>query len=284
MMPSQHLLAQEEMCETSTGTQLFVRRVDAHPGHQLGNCLIVHGGCDHGGRYLPLAQRLAQAGWNCLIPDLRGHGRSGGPRMDVADFQSYLDDLHGVVMQSGKRYPDVMWGHSLGGLLSLLFISQSPQPPRALVLSSPLIRLQLKVPAWKRLLGHALRPMWPSLKLPTGLDPRNMLIDEELRARRRADPWLQKRVTLRWFFALQRVLADFHRKPPNVSCPVLLVLGENDRTIDNQGAEQYVNTLLHPHNETWVLPGQVHEWVHDQKGPEVIERIIIWLDRVVAST
>ena len=42
--------------------------------------LISHGYAEHGGRYRHVAERLTAAGLSVVVPDHRGHGRSGGGR------------------------------------------------------------------------------------------------------------------------------------------------------------------------------------------------------------
>jgi len=59
--------------------------------------VIVHGFGEHGGRYDELAQALAVHGVAACCLDLYGHGRSAGPRGDVATFADYVEDLEGFV-------------------------------------------------------------------------------------------------------------------------------------------------------------------------------------------
>jgi alpha-beta hydrolase superfamily lysophospholipase len=45
--------------------------------------LLIHGYCEHRGRYRETAEHLAQAGYLVMTLDLRGHGQSGGDRAFV---------------------------------------------------------------------------------------------------------------------------------------------------------------------------------------------------------
>ncbi|MCJ7756453.1 MAG: alpha/beta hydrolase, partial [Thermoanaerobaculales bacterium] len=49
--------------------------------------IIVHGYAEHGGRYAHVAERLAARGAIVCAPDHIGHGKSGGERALIADFE-----------------------------------------------------------------------------------------------------------------------------------------------------------------------------------------------------
>jgi acylglycerol lipase len=55
--------------------------------------VIHHGLADHGARYGDLARRLVDAGYAVWALDMRGHGRSAGPRVSSPSIDAYLDDL-----------------------------------------------------------------------------------------------------------------------------------------------------------------------------------------------
>ncbi|GMQ94919.1 MAG: alpha/beta hydrolase [Patescibacteria group bacterium] len=65
---------------------------------------------------------FAQAGYNCHALDLRGHGNSGGT-VEGATMQDYVDDVRDVVRGLGIQNPIVI-GHSMGGLIALMYSAQ----------------------------------------------------------------------------------------------------------------------------------------------------------------
>ncbi len=102
------------------------------PGH--GPPLVcIHGVGRSGRDFLPMLPGLVQ-NWQVLCPDLRGHGQSGrvpGQYL-VCD---YLRDIGGLLLQIGR--PVVLFGHSLGALLSLAAAARWPQCVRAVVAEDP---------------------------------------------------------------------------------------------------------------------------------------------------
>ncbi len=77
----------------------------------------------------PWALRLAQAGWRCVLVDLRGHGKSTGPQIyygiqEVHDLSQLLDKL----VQAGQlTEPVAAFGESYGAVMALRW---KPVEPR----------------------------------------------------------------------------------------------------------------------------------------------------------
>lgn len=94
--------------------------------------VIAHGASEHGGRYDRFARALNDAGYAVVAIDHRGHGltAAGVDRaiMGVGGGQSVVDDLHQLLAEAraefGADLPAFLFGHSLGSLISLAFLAQ----------------------------------------------------------------------------------------------------------------------------------------------------------------
>lgn len=123
------------------GIQLFHRRW-AHPSPRAG-LLIVHGLKDHSGRYAEFANSLAKAGWQVDAFDLRGHGRSTGPRQRIHRFNEYVLDLGAEVSEvqaTAPTRPLFLFGHSLGGSIVARFALERRPKVQGIVLSAPALQ------------------------------------------------------------------------------------------------------------------------------------------------
>ena len=60
------------------------------PARERAVVLIVHGLCEHSGRYAHVARHLVARHYACYALDTRGHGRSPGPRAHVHRFDDYV--------------------------------------------------------------------------------------------------------------------------------------------------------------------------------------------------
>ena len=81
----------------------------------------MHGLKDYSARYAAFATKLAQHGYAVYAFDLRGHGRSAGPRVAPDDWTDYVDDLDrflATVEQREPGKPVFLFGHSMGGAIA----------------------------------------------------------------------------------------------------------------------------------------------------------------------
>src|SRR5690348_2969691 len=139
-----------------------------------GVVVITHGYAEHCGRYHEVANVLVRADWAALAYDVRGHGKSPGPRGFIDRFQTYLDDLDAAIAAARALVPEtaptVLVGHSHGGLITLRALC-GERPPRAAaaVLSSPYLGLKLAVPGYRKVLARITSRVVPGFSQPAPL-------------------------------------------------------------------------------------------------------------------
>ena len=83
---------------------------------------LVHGLGEHIGRYAHVGKVLTDAGYVLVGFDLRGHGKTVSARGHFPALNVVMDDIRLFFQFVSQRYPNlpqVLYGHSLGGLLSL---------------------------------------------------------------------------------------------------------------------------------------------------------------------
>lgn len=107
-------------------------------------------------KYAELAYDLFHLGFDVLIIDHRGQGRSGrllsdSHRGHVDNFDDYVDDLAAFWAQEvtpgpwRKRY---ILAHSMGGAISTLFLQRTPQVCDAIALTAPMFGIVIRLPDW----------------------------------------------------------------------------------------------------------------------------------------
>lgn len=93
--------------------------------------VFLHGFPLSGRLWDPAVQDL-RGEFRCIVPDLRGHGRSEtSARVDMA---RYADDVAALLDSLGETRPAVVVGHSMGGYVAFEFFRRHPQRVRAVVL------------------------------------------------------------------------------------------------------------------------------------------------------
>jgi pimeloyl-ACP methyl ester carboxylesterase len=91
--------------------------------------LMLHGGGQTRHAWQATAINLADAGWRAVTVDLRGHGESTHPRPPAYALEHFAADVRALIASLGAD--PVVIGASLGGIASLLAITESPQAPAA---------------------------------------------------------------------------------------------------------------------------------------------------------
>ncbi|MBW7473120.1 lysophospholipase [Paenibacillus oenotherae] len=93
----------------------------------LGIIQLVHGSCEHAGRYERFAQFLTSRGFVVYASDHRGHGLTAAVDGDLGYFGEWngwslmVDDLHQVTRLARQEHPQlqlIMLGHSMGSFLA----------------------------------------------------------------------------------------------------------------------------------------------------------------------
>ena len=106
--------------------------------------VLIHGLIEHSGCHAGTARELVRQGFSVHAMDLRGHGRSEGPRCDVRSFDQYLLDMDIFFDRAGREEHDrplFLMGNSMGGLIITLWAILRQPPISGLILSGPLLAL-----------------------------------------------------------------------------------------------------------------------------------------------
>lgn len=93
--------------------------------------LMVHGWSCDGSDWAWQTPALLAAGYRCIVPDLRGHGRSSVPAGGFAP-RDYASDLAALLAHLGAG-PVVAIGHSMGGATVVALAVEHPKAVRAIV-------------------------------------------------------------------------------------------------------------------------------------------------------
>ena len=246
-------------------------------------CLI-HGLGDHCGRYAHIARAFNQAGYSVLAFDLRGHGKSGGPRGHSPSSEAFLDDIDRLLAEAERRYPGkprFLYGHSLGGLLVLYSaLRHNPQITGLIAtgagLHTPLIEQKLKV-AFAKTMASVL----PTMTLPTGLDPRLLSHDPQVVQDYLNDPLVHYKASLAMASHTIRTIHWTIEHATEMKRPLLLMHGTADQLTYSSGSQEFARRV--PSNCTLRLwDGLYHEIHNEPEKEQVFGEMIRWMDNELA--
>ncbi|HSL98002.1 MAG TPA: alpha/beta fold hydrolase, partial [Candidatus Deferrimicrobiaceae bacterium] len=207
--------------------------------------------------------------------DLRGFGRSGGPRATIDRWSQLHDDVEERVValrSAAPARPLVLYGHSLGALVVLGYVLDGRARPDLLVLSAPAVRARIGI--LQRLTVGGLGRFAPDLRIPNGIDPDMLTCDPAVGSAYVGDPLCVHRSTLRFaragFAEQQRVARGIDR----LGIETLVIHGGQDRLVPLEASRVLEGR---PGVTRIVYPAMRHEIHNESDGPRVVADIVGWV-------
>jgi len=246
--------------------------------------LLVHGFGEHGGRYNYLTDHLVPQGYAIHSFDLRGHGRSPGPRGHVLAWDELRDDLHAfvttTVAASRAQHPEIpyfLFGHSFGGLIALNYALQYPTALRGVIASAPLLA-QANLSPLLRLAVRVLLRVKPDFPVKTALDGGTISRDPAEVQRYRQDPLVHATGTPRLDQAIRTAIVWTQAHAAELQLPLLLYHGVADRLVPIRGSRTFFDAVTIA-DKTWIeYEGGFHESHNDLDRVMVFEDLTRWLE------
>ena len=220
------------------------------------NLVILHGKDSAKEAYLEYLPQLLPYGYNVLLYDARAHGRSGG-RTTSFGYHEWKDVVEAVryIKHLAPDLPTGVFGHSMGGAVALQALSRSSEIEFGIIES-----------AFAHLgdITHAYACRDTGIPLPRPFT--DALLD---RAERMAD------------FRHREVEPE--RAAHLVTQPVMVVHGEEDRSIDVDNGRRLYAALGANQKELYVVPGAGHDDLTEVGGDAYYRRLRSFLSSVSAS-
>jgi alpha-beta hydrolase superfamily lysophospholipase len=236
--------------------------------------ILAHGYGEHLGRYQHVAELLVERGAVVAGPDHVGHGRSGGERVVVGDFDLVVDDLHAVVERLRERHPGlpvVLVGHSMGGMIAARYAQVHGDELAGLVLSGPVLG------SWTAATDMLALDEIPDDPLDVSTLSRDPSVGEAYAADELVWHGPFKRPMLE---SLVAGLNAIDEGPKLGALPALWVHGEDDQLVPIGETRAGIERLGFTDLEEVVYPGARHEVFNETNRDEVLGRTADFIDRV----
>lgn len=237
----------------------------------IGSVIITHGMSEHTDCYQTLAKDLCAEGWNVFAWDLRGHGRSEGKRGYVADFNEYHQDLNCFVQflqtekQSNFNEPFLLFGHSMGGLITLAAVLEHPalRAARGIALSSPLLGLKIPVPKYKESLARLCENWVPTLTMSNEIRYEDLSRNPEQLKAYASDPLRHDRISPKVFLGMLSTAEKVLSHVADFQLPILMQIAGDDRIVNAEASRKFYDSLKTANKEFIVYAQSLHEIFND---------------------
>lgn len=263
-----------EMITSFDGTKLYLNKETVENAKAA--LVIVHGLCEHQGRYDYLADIFHRAGISTYRFDHRGHGRSEGERTHYEDFNELLDDTNVVVDMTMGENPDIpvfLMGHSMGGFtVSLYGVKYPDKGLRGIVTSGALTHDN------QRLIAGTPAGMEPHTKLPNELGSGVCSVKEVVDWYGK-DPYNTQSFTAGLCYALNKGVQWFSEKEKEFNYPVLMLHGEKDGLVSVKDTYDFFANVASKDKQMKIYGNLFHEIFNEYCKDEVIGDALSWIEK-----
>jgi alpha-beta hydrolase superfamily lysophospholipase len=242
---------------------------------------LIHGFGEHTGRYAHVGEACNKAGYALIGFDLRGHGKSGGPRGHFPSIDAVMQDMDEFFGFLRERYPKdtpfFIYGHSLGGLLTLTFALKKQPDVKGIVVTGPGLRSALQEQKAKLMMAKLLGTIAPTLTVSSDLDVKMISHDPKVVDAYIHDPLVHNKMSMGFGKSGLSAIDFVFANASNFSVPLLVMYGSEDKITYPSGGQDFVKLVKG--DVTFKLwDGMYHE-VHNEAGKaEVFKVVIQWLN------
>ena len=248
-------------------------------GPPKAHVLLVHGYAEHCGRYDHVADALVGQGAAVHAYDQRGHGRSEGRRAYVDHFEQYLADLDAFRLHVAPEdeKPVVLFGHSMGGLVTLLYVLNRRPEVHGLLLSAPAIEVNPDLAPVLRRTAQVLgrfAPTLPTVRSPQGSISRDPAVLEDAMN----DPLnYHGRTLARTGAELLRAGNEAQHRLHELTTPFLVFHGTADPLVSPTGSRHLHEQASAPDKTLKLYDGLYHETLNEPEREHVLGDVSTWL-------
>ncbi|MEQ8788786.1 MAG: bifunctional alpha/beta hydrolase/class I SAM-dependent methyltransferase [Pirellulaceae bacterium] len=278
----------EHTFKSWNGKEIFYRAWSPRRPSETNKALLLfHRGHEHSGRFQDFVERLGLEDYWIFAWDARGHGRTEGERGYAESFAALVRDVDAYVRHLEHQY-DVpqrnmaVVANSIGAVLVSAWVHDYAPAIRALVLTTPALRVKLYVPLAipaLRLLNKVRRKSFvKSYVLPTMLTH-----DDDMIRDYAADPLVARdiavNVLLEMHDASTRLMADASA----ICVPTLMLSGGSDWVVRQRPQKAFFDDLTSPVKEFERYDDFYHSVLQEHDRDRPIARIRTFLEQAFAQ-
>jgi alpha-beta hydrolase superfamily lysophospholipase len=244
--------------------------------------LVLVGGLgEHIGRYEHVAAALTEKGYALSGFDLRGHGKSGGPRGHTPSYEALMIDIASFCQQLDARYaglPRFLYGHSLGGNLVLNYVLRRKPDLKGVIATGAWLKMAYQPAGYQVALARLMIGFFPGFTQPNHLKTKNLSRDPVVVCNYENDPLVHDRISAPLFFGIYKNGLWALEHAVEFPLPLLLMHGSADSIISAQASQEFASRA--GDKATFKLWENLYHEIHNEpEQAQVFTYMVEWLDK-----
>ncbi len=240
--------------------------------------LIVHGLVEHSGRYMNVVNYFVPRGYAVYSFDHIGHGKSGGKRAYIEQFKDFTDTIKvyfDLIRGWNPDTPVIIFGHSMGGLISTNYLLDYQSELSAAVISGPPLVLPNAISV---LSGEILSKLMPWIGL-LRINPDDISREKSVVQAYIDDPLVNNdRISARLLNEIVKGMKRVSSEVSQITLPLMIVHGGADKLAAPAGSQMLFDKASSQKKAIKIYDGLYHEVLNEPEREQVLEDIAVKLD------
>ena len=242
---------------------------------------LVHGMGEHINRYNHFAAFFNKNGYAVIGYDRRGHGKSEGKRGHTPGYVRYMNEIAQLMVEAEERYPNVptfLYGHSMGGNLSLKYTLERHPTLNGLIVTGPWIKLAFQPPSIMVGIAKIAKRVMPGFTQNNDLEADHLTRDPLVNQAYLDDPLVHNKITAMTAASMLEAAAELNNFNGEIKVPTLIMHGSQDKIIDYGAAEHFAKRVKGTDVTFKGWDGFYHEIHNEKEQLEVFAYTLRWLN------
>jgi alpha-beta hydrolase superfamily lysophospholipase len=242
--------------------------------------MLVHGIGEHAGRYSQWIEMFREENYSFLSLDLPGHGRSEGKRGKIRSFVVIHEVIDILIKISRNTFPGIplyLYGHSMGGGMVLEYVLRFNPMIKAVIATSPWLKLSFEPPAIKAVAAMLASKVIPGFVQASGLNTGYLSHDASVIEVYKSDPLVHDKISVGLFAAATNAAKFSLANASKLKIPALILHGSDDMICSPEGSRNFASGT--PRAELKIWDGGYHELHNEPFRKEVFSYIINWIKK-----
>jgi alpha-beta hydrolase superfamily lysophospholipase len=270
----------ERKWKSNDGLEIFAQGWNPESDNPRAVACLIHGIGEHTSRYSHVADAFTGEGFALFGADLRGHGRSEGPRGHFPSSDAILHDIDLLFDHARELYPGIpliLYGHSLGSILGLYYVMKQKPGIRGVIVTGTVLHNALEEQKLKVFAAKILGSLMPGASIPTGLYVNAVSRDSKVVEAYIHDPLNHNKMSFGFGLITLNIMKWTLEHAGEFPLPILMMHGKAD-SIGYPSSSIEFAAKLDNRCKLVLWEGLSHELHNEPEKAEVLKTMTDWIN------